>query len=219
MVADKAGFIANAANRAGAIETHRLHASVMRAAARHARLRAFRVFARRVGGGTQTAASDLRLRLLREPEALSLCVEPALDLAPSKIRAAYARGDLCVGAFHGADVLGYCWFAFTAAPHMDRVWLDFPSDVVYTYKSFVRPMFRGRGIAAAMYRFADAAATDRGRRRAIICVESHNWPSIAAARRGGFSEAGYAAYVGATRLRSWCSREAARHGLRFFIPS
>lgn len=185
---------------------------------RYAGLRLFRVFARPVGGTPHSGRVDVRLRLLSEERLLAL-VDPSLDLAPRKIRAAYARGDVCVGAFHGGELVGYCWFAFSAAPHMDRAWLDFPADVVYTYKSFVRPNFRGRGIASAMYRFADAAAIERGRKRAIICVESHNRASIAAARRGGFTEAGYAVYIGSKRLRSWCSKTAARHGLRFFIPS
>ncbi len=213
MVADKAGFIAAPGN----VHAHAVYARVMETLARYARLRVFRVFSRRLGG-TPYGSAGVRLRLLSEEKLLDL-IEPSLDLVPSKIRAAYARGDVCVGAFHGGEFAGYCWFAFSAAPHMDRAWLDFPSDVVYTYKSFVRPMFRGRGIAAAMYRFADAAAMERGRKLAIICVESHNRPSIAAARRGGFSEAGYAGYAGERRLRAWCSSGAARCGLRFFIPS
>jgi len=45
---------------------------------------------------------------------------------------------------------GYCWLAFSAAPHMDRAWLEFRADVVYAYKSYVRPAARGRGIAAAL---------------------------------------------------------------------
>ena len=60
------------------------------------------------------------------------------------MRAAYARGDLCVGAFSWGELIGYCWFAPSAAPHMDRAWIDFPPDVVYTYKSYVRPPCRGR---------------------------------------------------------------------------
>jgi GNAT superfamily N-acetyltransferase len=195
------------------------YARVMGRLARHAGLRVFRIFERPLGAGTQAPAAGLDSGLLSERDAAALCADASLDLTPSKIQAAYARGDLCVGAFLGAELAGYCWLGFSAAPHMDRAWLDFPSDVVYTYKSYVRPAFRGRGIAAAMYRFADPVAVERGRKVAIICVESHNWRSIAAAKRGGFSAAGYAAYVGGARLRVWCSPRAARYGLRFFLPS
>lgn len=190
----------------------------MRRLARHAGLRVFRIFGRRLEAGTQGRAGPFDYRFMSEGDALPLCADASLDLTASKVRAAYGRGDLCVAAFERENLAGYCWFALSAAPHMDRAWLDFPSRLVYTYKSYVRPAFRGRGIAAAMYRFADPVFLERGCKTALICVESHNWPSIAAARRGGFAAAGYAAYIGGGRLRAWCSRTAAGYGLRFYVP-
>jgi ribosomal protein S18 acetylase RimI-like enzyme len=184
--------------------------------ARHAGVRVFRVFARRLDAGAASADHDCRL--LAETAVLELCPDASLDLAPGKVRAAYARGDVCVGVFSWGELVGYCWFAPAAAPHMDRAWIDFPSDVVYVYKSYVRPACRGRGLAAAMYRFADRLWLERGRSTAILCVESHNHASIAAAKRAGFSAAGYAGYADGARLRAWRSEAAARHGLRFFAP-
>jgi ribosomal protein S18 acetylase RimI-like enzyme len=186
--------------------------------ARHAGLRVFRIFGRRLEAQARVARGGLDYRLLSKRDVLPLCADASLDLSPSKVRAAYGRGDLCVGVFDRAELAGYCWFALAAAPHMDRAWLEFPPDVVYTYKSYVRPAFRGRGIAAAMYRVADGLFLERDRTRAVICVESHNWSSIAAAKRSGFAGAGYAAYVGGARLRAWSSRTAAGYGLRFFVP-
>ena len=186
--------------------------------ARHAGLHVFRIFSRRLEAGAPGRPGPLEYRLMEEGDVLPLCADTSLDLAASKVRAAYGRGDLCIAAFERGDLAGYCWFAFSAAPHMDRSWLDFPPELVYTYKSYVRPAFRGRGIAAGLYRFADPVFLERGRKTALICVESHNWPSIAAAARGGFSAAGYAAYIGGARLRAWCSRTAAGLGLRFYVP-
>jgi hypothetical protein len=60
---------------------------------------------------------------------------------------AYGRRDLCAGAFDGAELAGYCWFALAAAPYMDGAWLEFRPHVVYTYKSYVRTAYRGRVIA------------------------------------------------------------------------
>src|ERR1044071_6862148 len=157
-------------------------------------------------------------RLLKEREALALCADPALDLVPLKVQAAFARGDVCVGGFQHGVFAGYCWFALSPLPQLDGAWLEFPDHVVYTYKSYVRPAFRGRGIAAAMYRFADALFLKQGRTHAVLCVESHNEPSIAAARRSGFADAGFAGYLGGARLRAWRSRAAAGYGLRFFLP-
>ena len=186
--------------------------------ARHAGVRVFRIFGRRLDAGTHSGRGALDYRFMSEADVLPLCADASLDLTASKVRAAFGRGDLCVAAFDRDALAGYCWFALSAAPHMDRAWLDFPPELVYTYKSHVRPAFRGRGIAAAMYRFADEVFLERQRIEAIICVESHNWPGIAAAKRGGFSAAGYAAYVGDARLRAWCSSGAARYRLRFYVP-
>ena len=185
---------------------------------RHARLRVFRIFDRALDPRPGAPGPGMDYRLLSEAQTLELCAEPTLDLAPAKARAAYSRGDVCAAAFIKAELAGYCWFAFSAAPHMDSAWIDFPAEVVYTYKSYVRPVHRGRGIAGALYRFADPLWLGRGRRRAMICVESHNLASIAAARRAGFSPAGYAGYLCGARFGVWRTRPAAAYGLRFFAP-
>jgi ribosomal protein S18 acetylase RimI-like enzyme len=185
---------------------------------RHAGLRVFRVFGRRLRAWAGAAAQHIDCRLLPEREVLALCADPALDLVPSRVKAAYRRGDLCVGAFQEGELAGYCWFALSPAPHMDGAWLEFSDHVVYTYKSYVRQGFRGRGIAAALYGSADAHFVERGRTHAVICVETHNEPSLAAARRSGFAAAGYAAYLRGGRMLAWCSGAAAGYGLRFFVP-
>lgn len=179
---------------------------------RHAGLRVFRIFTRALGTPDATPAHGCRW--LGEHEVLRLC-DTALDLERIKVRAALLRGERCVGAFDGNTLAGYCWFAFSATPHLDGAWLDFPAGLAYTYKSYVLPAYRGRGIAGAMYRFGDAAALERGRRTALICVESHNRASVAAALRSGFSPAGYAAYLDGARRFAWLSPAAARLGLRF----
>ena len=195
-----------------------LYVRLMSRLGRQAGVRVFRIFGRRLRAWAGPAAPRVDCRLLPEREVLALCADPVLDLVPSKVQAAYRRGDLCVGAFEDGEFAGYCWFALSPAPQMDGAWLEFPDHVVYTYKSYVCPAFRGRGIAAALYGFADTQFLERGRTHAVLCVESHNRPSIAAARRSGFAEAGYAAYLAGARLRAWHSRAAAGYGLRFFVP-
>jgi len=111
--------------------------------ARHAGLRVFRVFGRRLEAETRAAARH-DCRFLAEREVLELCADASLDLGPRKVEAAFRRGELCAGAFEDGKLAGYCWFALSAAPHMDRAWLEFRPDVVYTYKSYVRPACRGR---------------------------------------------------------------------------
>jgi ribosomal protein S18 acetylase RimI-like enzyme len=212
-------FIADSRHRSPARPARAAYAGLMRRLARHARVRMFRIFVRKLDPAAGAAPPPrLDYRWLRVNDALALCADASLDLDEAKIRAAYGRGDRCIGAFDGAQLAAYCWFAMAAAPHMDQAWLEFPPAFVYTYKSYVRPAYRGRGIAAAMYRAADAVFLQRGCRAALICAESHNWPSFAAAARAGFEPAGYAAYADGAHLRVWRSPAAARHGLRFYRP-
>ena len=185
--------------------------------ARRAGLRVFRIFARTLEH-EPLEREDVECRVLDRGEVLALCADASLGLDPGKVIAAYARGDSCAGAFDRGRLAGYCWFALAPAPHLERAWIEFARDVVYIYKSYVRPEFRGRGIAAALYCFADERFLARGRRRALLCVETHNRASIAAAARCGFDPAGYAAYIGGRRLFSWSSRATAAYRLRFYVP-
>ncbi len=197
-----------------------LHGRIARALARHAGVRIFRFFGRLLDAGrSPPAAHGVQLRMLELPEVMAHCAEPDLDLAAERVREAYTRGDLCAGAFDGGRLAGYCWFAFAPVPHLDGVWADFAPDAVWIYKSLVRPSHRGRRLAPALYGFADLLGTERARRRSLICVETHNAPSISAAARSGHTAAGSAAY----RLRNgvvsaWYSPEAQRQALRFYVP-
>ena len=188
----------------------------MAALARHAGLRVFRLFSRRLA---QAAPADARLRLLGAAEVLALCGDAELDLASDKVGAAFARGDLCAAAFDADRLAGYAWYAFAPLPHLDGAWVEFAADAAWIYKSYVRPQYRGRGIAGHLYRFGDRAGLERGRQVSLICVESHNRPSVGAALASGYAGAGWAGYLRGPRLRAWSSPRAAGHGVRFFDPA
>lgn len=191
----------------------------MRALARRAGLRVFRFFSGSLDAPPVTLPG-LTLRLLDEAELLRACADPELDLREEGIRAAHARGDLCVGALDGDTLAGYCWLAFSPVHHLEGVWVRFGPGSVWTYKSLVRPGHRGRGIAPALYRHAGPLCLERGRAHSLICVESHNGASIAAALRAGYAAAGRAAYVRHGRFfADWYSETlVSRYGLEFFVP-
>ena len=193
----------------------------MRALSRRAGLRVFRFFVRDVQKGkAEVAPAGIQLRLLWERDAVALCEDRELDLREDAVRNAYGRGDVCVGAFHDGAIAGYCWLAFAPVHHLDGVWVEFDRSMVWTYKSLVRPAYRGRKIAAALYRFGDAAAVQRGRSASVICVESHNRPSVGAALSAGYRGAGYAGYiVRPTGVRYWLSPAAKGHGIGFTMPA
>ena len=195
------------------------YARLMRALARRPGLRVFRFFSRSLDASA-TQLPGLTLRLLREDELLRACADPELDLRGDGVRTAYARGDLCVGALDGEKLAGYCWLAFSPVHHLEGVWVRFGPTSVWTYKSLVRPSYRGRGIAPALYRFADGLCRERGRSTSILCVEDHNAPSASAALRAGYAPSGRAAWVRRGRtLRTWTSRAVESHGIEFYRPS
>ena len=196
-----------------------IHAKIAGRLARHAGLRLFRLFSRPLERRPGAVPAGLGLRLLSLPEVLDLCSDPGLDLRRDAAAAAYARGDLCVAAFDADAVAGYCWLAFAPLPHLDGVWVRFDRRVAWTYKSLVLPSYRGKGIAPALYRFSDADSRERGCSDSVICVESHNRPSISAALRAGYAPSGYGAYVfRGSRLLTCSSAAAKRHAVSFFLP-
>jgi GNAT superfamily N-acetyltransferase len=197
-----------------------LHAKVASRLARHAGLRIFRLFSRPLESEPlRELPQGIQLRLLGEHDVLALCRDPELDLRQDSVAAAYGRGDVCVGAFDSEVLAGYSWAAFAPLPHLDGVWVEFDRLTAWTYKSLVRPSHRGRGIAPALYRFADGACLERGRRRSVICVESHNRRSVRAALNARYAPSGYGAYAfRGPRILSWSSPEAKRHAVSFFLP-
>lgn len=182
-------------------------------------LRLFRLFSRLLDSPSVVRCpSGIDLRAIPRPELLTLCGDGELDLAEETVSAADARGNVCVGAFGAEGLAGYCWLAFSALPHLDGVWVDFDERVAWMYKSFVRPAFRGRGIAPALYGFADELCIHRNRRMSVICMETHNYPSVEAARRAAYAPAGFAAYWRASeRLLTWSSAGAELLGVRFYL--
>lgn len=191
-----------------------------RALARYAGLRAFVFFRRALDPATPARLpGGVEVRMLGEGDLAPVCHRSELELTAEKVSAAYARGDLCAGAYDSGELVAYCWFAFAPAPHLDGVWADFHRQGVWIYKSLVLPSHRGRSIAPALYRFTDGPCVERGRSFSICCIESHNRPSVAAIRRAGYEAAGYAGYLRrGTKVLPLTSPAASRMEVRFFVP-
>ena len=117
------------------------------------------------------------------------------------MRAAYAAGGVCVGARQAGALIGYVWFAFEAAPHVAGIWVAL-AGAIYRYKALVLRQHRGKGIAPALYRFADHLFEGMGREAVVNCIATHNFASTAASLRSGAGE-------------SWIYRVLAK-GARFF---
>ena len=176
-----------------------------------------RVLARDIGPGKGREPAQFEFRPLTRPELLRLCADADYEIGATWVRSALARGDVCFGALHSGRVAGYVWLAYSAARYTDKVWIRTDPASRYTYKAFVRPEYRGLGLAQELYRRADASALARGRTRAVMVVQADNLASLRAARRDGFSIVGYAGHIacrgGALAFRSPGAR---RFGFEFY---
>jgi GNAT superfamily N-acetyltransferase len=189
--------------------------------ARRAGVHLFRVFYRELDASAPwQLPPGYELEALTQAEALAQCANPELELSESSVRAAYARGGICIGARQRGALVGYVWFAFESAPHLGGIWVRVPPRSIYRYKAFVRPAHRGKGIAPAMYRYADRVFRDRGREAVVNCIATHNFASIAASRASGARTLGHLGYWQLGRhFLSFHSRAVRELGLRFYLAS
>ena len=191
----------------------------MHQAARHGDLHVLRVFSRPLRQAARGAPPPgLELRPLSEEELLAWRRDPDLDLPEAFIREMYRRGDRCLGALDASALVGYVWFAYGVAPHVDGIQVKVPPHVVYRFKAFVRAPYRGRGIAPALYDAADPLIARPGLDTVVDCVALQNQPSIAATVRSGSRPLGALGYWRAGRCFLSFHSPAVRHlGLRFYL--
>jgi len=201
------------------VNIHRLYGELMNQAAKRGRLHVVRVFSRPLDRAARSAPPPgLELRPLGVEELVSYSREPALDLREAMIREAMQRGDRCLGALDGAALVGYVWFAYAIAPHVEGIWVRVPPRAVYRFKAFVRPSYRGRGIAAALYGVADPIVGKPGVDTVVDCIAVQNAPSIAATLKSGSRPLGTLVYWRASRwFLSLHSPSVRRLGLQFYL--
>jgi GNAT superfamily N-acetyltransferase len=201
------------------VNIHRLYGGLMHQVAKRGRLHVLRVFSRPLLRDARSAPPPgLELRPLSQAELVSYSRDPGLDLREAMIREALQRGDRCLGALEDDALVGYVWFAYAIAPHVDGIWVKVPPRTVYRFKAFVRPSYRGRGIAAALYGVADPVVGKPGLDAVVDCIAVQNMPSIAATLKSGSRPLGALAYW---RVSRWFlalhSPNVRRLGLQFYL--
>lgn len=180
----------------------------------------WQIFTRPLASPVARPPEGLELRVIPPDDPTAPWADPELEIDARKAAEGFARGEVCVGAFAGPKLAGYAWFAQQPAPHSAGIWMGFDSQAIYVYRAFVNPRYRGRGIAPALYAFADPLFLDAGKTFAVLCVEATNAASLAAARRAGARRVGYAAYWHrGNRFRFWRTRGVGPSGFRFYLPA
>lgn len=190
---------------------------------RHLGINFLQVLQRDLGEAAATGPcghEGIECRMLSEAEALAFATDPALELKPSWVRDAFARGSVCLGAVHAGRLIAYTWLAYSDTEYARRVWVRFGGGFRYSYKSFVRPEHRGRRIVQALHALADHPLLRSGRRHALNLVDAANRPSFAALRRAGSRTVGYVGYAKCFgRLIAFHSPGARRAGIRIYDPA
>jgi GNAT superfamily N-acetyltransferase len=199
------------------VKIHRITDALLHQAARRGGLQLLRVFSRALRAAARGAPPPgLQLRVLGIEELVAHSRDTGLELREATVRDAYAHDGLCVGALDGATLAGYAWFAYGRAPHVDGIAVQVPAHVVYRYKAFVRPAYRGRGIAASIYDMADPHVARPGRDTIVDCVAPQNRPSVAATLKSGSRPLGALGYWRAGPcFAAFHSPAVRRLGLRF----
>jgi GNAT superfamily N-acetyltransferase len=147
------------------------------------------------------------------------CAVQAGRLAGDFVEPALARGDICLAAFDGEALIAYVWRSFSAAPHADGLWVQVDMPYWYTYKAYTHPDYRGRRLSGLLTLFGDAVCRDRGYRRGVGFIETHNYPSIRANERLGSLTVGYAGYLKfGGRAYPFRTPGVKPHTFRFFRP-
>jgi hypothetical protein len=189
---------------------------------RYAGMHFLRVLQRELGAAAPATCTrpGIECRVLSEYEVLEFAHDPALELAPGWICNAYANGGVCLGAIEGGRLVGYTWLAFCDTRFARGVCVGFDAQFRYSYKTFVRPEYRGARISPALHALADCPELRRGRCRAINLVEADNRASRLALERAGSRTLGYAIYFRCFGmlivLRSAALRRA---GVGFYRPT
>lgn len=195
-------------------------AIIMHQAARRGGVHVFGVYYRKLGAGAAAPTREVTCRRLRDEEVLSLCADAELDLHETMVRAALLKGHACVGAFCEGRLAGYVWFAYEDAPHLNGVRVSIPARAIYRFKAFVRPAFRGHGVARFLYGAADGIVARPGREHVVSCIAVQNRPSVAASIRSGDELLGYLGYWQAgKRFLVLHTRAVEAFGLRFYLSS
>ncbi|MGI9326176.1 MAG: hypothetical protein ACR2PZ_13210 [Pseudomonadales bacterium] len=141
-------------------------------------------------------SDKLRIARLDLEETLRAAEQDDLQLSANFVRAAFARGDICVGAFDHERLVAYTWRSTSVAPITLDLWIRI--DVrpqAYGYKSFVHPGYRGRRLNDSVGRYCDPLLFQMGIKHRIAYIDLHNLSSI----RGTFRDPktqriGYAGY-------------------------
>jgi L-amino acid N-acyltransferase YncA len=166
------------------------------------------------------ANSDFDFRFLTADELAHFASDPANEFDTAFANRASSGHDLCFAAIakHG-QLACYSWYALGSieAEHHLGVAMSLPGDVVYMYKAFTHPDFRGRKLYGTIVATALRSLASRGVTKLITSIEWTNFASLRSCQRLGFESLGRLSIIGPQQYRISFTPHAARsRGVRFW---
>lgn len=159
---------------------------------------------------------ELTVRRATREDLVAAAAENPDQLSQAFVDQALSRGDYCVAAFDGAQMVAWAWASFDRAPHDDGLWVKVEAPFSYGYKWYTKPDYRGKGIILQLTVLRDRIGAESGRTHSVGFIETHNYASWQASKRLGSQSVGYAGYL-KLRGRSYPfrTRGAAQHSFSF----
>lgn len=155
------------------------------------------------------------IRVIQNDELHQIAADQSWDIETRFLSETTELDGGCLGADMEGQLVGYSWYAYDTARFTRDVFVLFPGHVVYRYKMFVKPEFRGQRIASVLIHRGDEMIRTPDRNNSFALVAAHNEPSLSAFRAAGRQPTGVIVFLRTDRLfLAWHSPAARRLGIR-----
>lgn len=136
------------------------------------------------------AAEHHTFRFATLDELKELHKDPAWDIKEKDLEA-HAKGDRCLLQLDGDKLAGYAWLA--GSQLVEIMWgyhFNMPDDVVYNYKGFTNPDYRGMGFQPLRHLKLLEHVKQEGKGRLFGYVDHLNMNSLRGVRKSGYKKIG-----------------------------
>lgn len=141
---------------------------------------------------TATSLPQFTYRFLTSEEVARYAADPVYDLEPELAARAADGRNSCFGALDRDRLAAYGWYAreWIEPEHCDGFGLKLPPSVVYMYKGFTHPDYRGQRLHGAIMGLALRQFEKDGVGALISTVEWTNDASLKSCARLGYRQIG-----------------------------
>lgn len=136
------------------------------------------------------AAEGHTFRFATIEDIRTLHAEPVWDIRDKDVLA-FEKGDRCLLQLDGDKLVGYAWLA--SSPLVEIMWgfhFNMPDDVVYNYKGYTNPEYRGKGFQPLRHLKLLEHVKENGQGRLFGYVDHMNFNSLRGVGKSGYRKIG-----------------------------